>query len=144
MKTTAILDLMVKDHAKILKLLNAVEASIRKDFSSLIKSFNTFEWNLEKHIFLEERAIFISYHDPKNIEGYTMVPKFLEEHIVILDKLSGIRKDILRRGPLDLSQFKILLMNHKNSEEKSLYPKLDEELDEIKKEYIIERINEII
>ena len=46
-----ILALMAKDHCKIEKLLDEFELNADKDFSVMDKSFNKFEWDLEKHIF---------------------------------------------------------------------------------------------
>ena len=67
MKSNDILDVMVKDHNRLMKYLEDVKKNIKSDFDVLLKSFNTFEWNLEKHFFVEERAIFTSYN-PDYIE----------------------------------------------------------------------------
>jgi iron-sulfur cluster repair protein YtfE (RIC family) len=90
MKSTSILELMIADHGKILKLLNDVEKSIGIELVSLMKVFDTFEWELEKHIFTEEKAIFTSY-SPKNIvEGYKMVPELVQQHNDILNRIREI------------------------------------------------------
>ena len=52
---------MIADHSKILKLLHDVEKSSGMELVSVMKVFDTFEWELEKHIFTEEKAIFTSY-----------------------------------------------------------------------------------
>lgn len=57
-KSTNILNLMVKDHRKIEDLLNNLEEKNNEDFDPMQKAFNKFEWELEKHIFTEEKAIF--------------------------------------------------------------------------------------
>ena len=76
MKTTSIVDLMTADHTKILKLLQDVEKSIGIELVSLMKVFDTFEWELEKHIFTEEKAIFSSHGSwqgghGKGVEAYS-------------------------------------------------------------------------
>ena len=43
MKTTAILDLMVKDHIRIMKCVEDVENNLGEDFGFLSESFNTFQ-----------------------------------------------------------------------------------------------------
>jgi len=142
MKTYKILDFMVKDHAVILDLLGEIEKNIGGDFEILLKSFNSFEWCFEKHIFVEERAIFASVNPINLFEKYPIIPELLEEHLVLLDCLSKIRKDLLRKKRIDFSKFKNLLINHKNFEEKNVYPNLDQELDNSQKNSIFERINE--
>jgi len=143
MKTTSILELMTADHTKILKLLHDVEKSIGIELVSLMKVFDTFEWELEKHIFTEEKAIFSSYN-PKNIsEGYKMVPELVQQHNVILNQVRVMRKELMWNRPVKYQEFKELIMAHKTFEEASLYPKLDQELTVAQKEEIINKIREI-
>ncbi len=144
MKSTAILDLMMKDHGKIVKLLLDVEKSIGMELISTMKVFDTFEWELEKHIFIEEKAIFSSYEPTNIVEGYKMVPELIQQHNDILNRLRVMRKNLMWQRPIDYDEFKELIMAHKTFEEVSLYPKLDQELDVSQKEEIMEKIREII
>lgn len=144
MKSTSILELMTADHAKILKLIHDVEKSIGIELVSLMKVFDTFEWELEKHIFTEEKAIFTSY-SPKNIvEGYKMVPELIQQHNDILNRVRVMRKDLMWNKPIKFHEFKELIMTHKTFEEDSLYPKLDQELTTQQKREIINKIREIV
>ena len=43
MKSNSILDVMVKDHNRLMKYLKDVKNNIKSDFEVLLKSFNTFE-----------------------------------------------------------------------------------------------------
>ncbi len=125
MKSTTIVELMTADHTKILKLLHDVETSIGIELVSLMKVFDTFEWELEKHIFTEEKAIFSSY-SPKNIsEGYKMVPELIQQHNEILNRVRLMRKDLMWNKPVQFHEFKEFITAHKTFEEASLYPKLD-------------------
>ena len=144
MKSTVILELMTKDHAKLVKLLRDVEKSIGMELVSTMKVFDTFEWELEKHIFIEEKAIFSSYAPTNIVEGYKMVPELIQQHNEILNKLRVMRKNLQWQRPIDYDGFKDLIMAHKTFEEASLYPKLDQELNESQKEDIIRRIREIV
>jgi hypothetical protein len=144
MKSTAILDLMIKDHGKIVKLLLDVEKSIGMELISTMKVFDTFEWELEKHIFIEEKAVFSSYKPTNIVEGYKMVPELIQQHNDILNRLRVMRKNLMWQRPIDYDEFKELIMAHKTFEEVSLYPKLDQELDVSQKEEIMEKIREII
>ena len=144
MKTTAILDLMVKDHARLMQLLKIAESHFGQDKDELMKSFHTFEWNLEKHFFVEERAIFTAYNPEYIDEGYDVFLDLSKQHTNILEKVQILRKEVEIKEDVGTSKLKELLIKHKNLEEKKIYPKLDQEIGEGEKRFIIERINEII
>jgi len=135
---------MTMDHTRLLKLLRDVEKSIGMELVSVMKVFGTFEWGLEKHIFIEEKAIFTSYNPTNVLEGYKMVPELIQQHNDILDRMQVMRKDLLWNKPVKYYEFKELIMAHKTFEEESLYPKLDQELTVPQKEEIIKKIREIV
>lgn len=140
-----ILPLMVKDHCKIENLIDKLEESTKGDPSAMIKSFNKFEWELEKHIFVEEKAIFTSYNPEDVTLGYKMLPELTKQHNEILNRLNIMRKDVRSRRMIkDVYGFKEFMINHRAFEEKEVYPKLDEALDETQKRRIIDKINEIV
>lgn len=144
-KSISILELMVKDHQKIEDLINKLEEETKNDFDSMEKAFIKFEWELEKHIFTEEKAIFTSYNPEDIIEGYKMLPELTKQHNILLNKLDLMRKDIRKKRSIsDINEFKEYLLNHKNFEEKDVYPKLNESLPDEQKRLIIEKINDII
>lgn len=146
MKSTEITDQMVKDHGKIIKLLNDFEKVIdqKQDLVSTMRVFDKFDWELEKHFFIEEKAIFTSY-EPENVTtGYAMLPELIKEHNEILNNLRVMRRNIKKQRPFDFHSFKVTLMKHKKFEEKEVYPKLDQDLDESEKKVIIQRINEVL
>ncbi|KYK24850.1 hypothetical protein AYK24_05540 [Thermoplasmatales archaeon SG8-52-4] len=140
----SILKIMIKDHCKIEELINNLENSSKLDYGSMNKAFNKFEWELEKHIFIEEKAIFTSYNPDDVIEGYKMLPELTKQHNYILNNLNNWRKDIRKRRTItDIYSLKEFIIKHKNFEEEKVYPKLDESLTEDVKQNIIEKIKEI-
>ena len=140
-----ILPLMVKDHSKIELLIDKLEENAKGDPSTMIKSFNKLEWELEKHIFVEEKAIFTSYNPEDVTIGYKMLPELTKQHNDILNRLNIMRKDVRSRRIIkDVYSFKEFMINHKTFEEREVYPKLDEALDETQKRQIIDKINEIV
>ena len=144
-KSLSILRLMVKDHQKIEDLLNKLEEETKNDFDSMEKAFIKFEWELEKHIFTEEKAIFTSYRPDDVIEGYKMLPELTKQHNYILNRLNNWREDIRKKRILtDIYSFKDFLNRHRNFEEEKVYPNLDESLPEKEKKHIITKINEIV
>ena len=143
MKSTAILDLMVKDHIQLMDYLKEVEKNLGRDFGFLSNSFNTFQWNLEKHFFVEERAIFTSYNPDEPDKEYDYFSGLMDQHTEILKTVELLRKKLQKREPFDLNELKKLLIKHKIFEEKSIYPVIDQEIDEGEKLFIIDRIKEI-
>ena len=140
MKTNSIIELMLKDHEKIVDYLNKVEESGHPDIEAFLK----FEWHLKKHIFIEEKAIFISYQPSDDSEEEKIFNKLSKEHTVIMDLLDKILKESFPRGNTSFNKLKKLLAVHKKFEENEVYPKLEEKLNEKNKREIIEKITEII
>jgi hemerythrin superfamily protein len=140
----SILELMIRDHCKIEKLINELEEKSKINFESMKKSFFKFEWELEKHIFTEEKAIFTSYNPEDVSEGYKMLPELTKQHNFIINILNNWRDDVRKRRKIkDVYSFKEFIIKHKDFEEEIVYPKLDESLPEDEKRNIIAKINEI-
>lgn len=140
----SILKLMIRDHCKIEKLINDLEKNTKVNFESMKKSFYEFEWELEKHIFTEEKAIFTSYNPEDVSEGYKMLPEITKQHNFIINTLNNWRDDIRKRRMIrDVYSFKEFIIRHKDFEEEKVYPKLDESLPEDEKRHIVAKINEI-
>jgi hemerythrin superfamily protein len=140
MKTNSIIGLMLKDHERIVDYLNKVEEDGHPDIEAFLK----FEWHLKKHIFIEEKAIFISYQPSDDSEEEKIFNKLSKEHTVIMDLLDKILKESFPRGNTSFNKLKKLLAVHKKFEENEVYPKLEEKLNEKNKREIIEKITEII
>ena len=140
MKTNSIIGLMLADHEKIVDYLNKVEESGHPDIEAFLK----FEWHLKKHIFIEEKAIFISYQPSDDSEEEKIFNKLSKEHTVIMDLLDKISKESFPRGNINFNKLKKLLAVHKKFEENEVYPRLEEKLNEKNKQEIIEKIAEII
>ena len=142
---TRILKLMIRDHCKIEALIKKLEEATKEDFESMSKAFTKFEWELEKHIFTEEKAIFTSYNPEDVIEGYKMLPELTKQHNFIVNTLNNWRDDIRKKRILsDVYSFKEFIIKHKDFEEEKVYPQLDEGLSEEEKRKIIAKINEIM
>lgn len=141
----SILKLMTNDHGKIDRLLEELDKKSNDDFSEMIKAFHKFEWELEKHIFTEEKAIFTDYNPDDVSEGYKMLPELTKQHSYIVNTLNNWRADIRnKKTPRDIYSFKEFLRKHREFEEQDVYPKLDEELNNEEKKNIVAKINEII
>jgi hemerythrin-like domain-containing protein len=146
-ESVSILSLMVKDHAKLVELIDKFEEKSNEDFESMLKAFYKFEWNLEKHIFTEEKAIFTSYNPGNITEGYRMLPELTKQHNYIVNTLNNWRRAVRNKKMIASSEiysFKDFLIRHREFEEQKVYPRLDESLDEKEKQHIIAKINEMV
>jgi len=143
MTKPSILKLMKNDHEEINGFIDKIEKNKGNDFSTVIELFNEFEWKLEKHIFIEEQAIFSLYFPINISEKYAIISELLEEHLVLLELLLETRTKLLKEKKIDLNQLKKIIANHITLEEHNLYPLLDKELKESEKLIIIKRIKEI-
>ena len=139
MQKNSILELMIKDHKKIVEILDEVEKNGYPNFDA----FCRFKWHLEKHIFIEEKAIFIYNHKGSDNE-INKFEKLSKEHTVILDLLDKILKDSFPKGNINYHKLKHLLSNHKKFEENDIYPQLDKDISNFEKSKIINKILEII
>jgi len=141
----SILSLMIKDHGKIEGLINELEEKSKMDFDSMKKAFTKLEWELEKHIFTEEKAIFTNYTPEDITEGYKMLPELTKQHNYIVNTLNNWREDVRKKRMItDVYSLKEFIIRHKNFEEEKVYPQLDEALSEEEKRRIVAKINEIV
>lgn len=142
---TSILKIMVKDHRRIEDLIDSVEKSIDDDFEVIEKVFDKFEWQLQKHIFAEEKAIF-TFYEPEDVSsGYKMLPVLTKQHNDILNRLETMQREVQNgKTPEKISEFKKVLMKHRTFEEVEVYPKLQETLSEKQKNQIIEKVKMIL
>ncbi len=143
MKSNELLNVMVKDHNRLMNYLKEVKNNLKIDFEVLLKSFNTFEWNLEKHFFVEERAVFTSYNPDYIDDGHQLFTNLSKQHTSILEKVESLRKRLRSGKSIDVSDLETMLLKHKTYEEKNVYPVLDVEISEGEKRFMIERIKDV-
>jgi len=137
-----ITNLMMKSHNKLEKLLDKLKVSTQRDFELTSELFDEFKWEFEKHIFTEEKAIFKFFNFSKDEDHFDVVPNLIKEHDALLEMLNEVENDLSIKDHLDISGFKNLLIKHKNFEEETIYPKLDDELNDSQKNSIFIKIND--
>jgi iron-sulfur cluster repair protein YtfE (RIC family) len=120
-----------------------LEECLSKSKLEIQSNFDFFFELLEKHMFIEEKAIFTQEKQDDIIELSNIIARLFKEHDEIQNLLKNMKKAIKKGREFDFKGFKETLLNHKNYEDETVYPKLDKELDETSKEEIIGRINEI-
>jgi hemerythrin-like domain-containing protein len=141
----SIISLMIRDHCKLEKLIGDLEEKNKGTYEEMKKAFTKFEWELEKHIFTEEKAIFTDYSPEDVSQGYKMLPELTKQHNYIVNTLNNWREDVRKRKMLsDVYSFKEFLLKHREFEEEKVYPELEEALSEEDKRNIIAKINELV
>ena len=107
------------------------------------ENFNKFKWNLEKHFFVEEKAIFIMNRD-MNGEEISDIFELMKEHGEIMKLMKDMEANLGNEEKIDISAIKENLIKHRDFEDVVFYPKLDEILSLEQKQEIMERAREII
>jgi len=137
-------DLMTEQHCLLEGLINKFEESLGKDCKFLIDVFDELKWELEKHIFIEEKAVFKFFNPTKEENYYDMVPNLIKEHSSILETLNEIEDDLAVKDIKDITEdmadFKKLLIKHKEFEEETFYQDLEKRLNEVQKENVVKKI----
>ena len=136
---------MVNDHNHIENLIDKLEQSLDGSFDEIKRAFTSFEWQLQKHIFAEEKAIFTFYEPSDVSSGYKMLPMLTKQHNDIINRLERMQRDVQNgKSPEKVSELKKILIKHKTFEEIDVYPKLQETLTDEQKDEIIDKIIKIM
>jgi len=136
-------EVMISEHERISEMLEEVNLAIYEDNSKISEAFNRFKWNMEKHLFIEEKAIFQLLN---NISGMEIGDTFrlMEEHGRIIALIKKIEEDFKTRDYSAIQKLMALLEEHSDFENQTFYPTLDKKLEDQKKQEILERVNEIL
>jgi len=135
---------MIKDHYRILSLLHSFEMNSYKNLNLKIESFKTFKWRLEKHMFVEERAIFLSDKYDVSTEDFSLLFEISKQHNEIMNEVTDIFQNLKIDSGFKIEKLRDLLNKHLNFEEKIAYPRLDEIITETEKNRITNSIRDII
>ena len=141
MKSTTISSMMLHDHGKIVKLLNECKQAMKEDTNEgILKSFDKFAWELERHIFVEERVIF-RQEISLSKDSHELIQAILEDHQMLSDMLKEIEKSLREKDyNLNIPKIERFLSDHKDREDRDLYPRLDDELNPELKKFMVEQL----
>lgn len=134
---------MLKEHARLDKILLETESQLETDIEESEKLFSIFCWNLDKHFFIEEKVIFHVYNEATDQESSTLI-NLLQQHKDMQWLMNKLRKSFKFNASQNLIELKKNLRSHVSIENEIFYPKLDNELDEKSKDLIFERFEEIV
>lgn len=135
-------ELMRKEHRKIDNLLSDFGGELAKNFDEAKIRFSEFVWALQKHFFLEEKAIFVIGEKLVG-EEVANVFELMKEHGEIMDLVKNVELGLDTEVKVDVSSLRTLILKHAAFEDKYFYPSLDETLDEESRRQIIEKIKQM-
>ena len=138
-ETINISDLMVQNHKYIKRLFNVFKKNLKGNNGRVLESFDIFKWEMEKHLLIEEKAIFGFYYSDDS-EDYEITLDLIKQHKVILEMLKIIEMDLKNDGVANILEFERLWVKHKRFEDEIFYPELDRKLNNYEKKNIAERI----
>ncbi len=126
---TNIIQVFVESHKHISSLLEKLKTNPDQE------TFDQLETEFTKHIKQEE----LLYAKYRNQTGETLpiLQKIKEDHATILETLANLMLALRRNEKVDFSELLTLNEQHKNMEERLLYPELDKEISEEDKEEVM-------
>ncbi|MEF8846846.1 MAG: hemerythrin domain-containing protein [Candidatus Paceibacterota bacterium] len=135
----------MEDHHKIIDaLFEGFENEVGGEREKVVEVFERFKWELQKHIFLEEKAIFSfcqkCYIGEDKVTD--IAADMVKTHDEILEKLNDLENELILEDDFDVSELKDLLLKHEKEEDSKLYPVLDERLDSLHKKIVIKKVKE--
>ncbi len=136
-------NLMLEEHKRIINIIREFESIADNDLVLAKEKFSRFKWNLEKHFFVEEKAIF-SILDKIKDKEVSDIFDLMYEHGSIIELINNIEVGLNRGMMPNLSGLRIILVRHVDFENEVFYPQLNQLLSPEKKQEIIERIKEVI
>lgn len=130
---------MLEDHKRIEKKLLELSEIITKEPDKAGQAFRDFKWAFHNHIAIEENAIFQGL-TTSEVSEYGKIRDVINEHRELLEMLETIEKDIGSGKEISMDNFAARLLEHRDFEDNTLYPMLDQQLDEGHKKMILARI----
>lgn len=134
--------LMINHHALIGMLFDLFKQEQKEKSQKAGATLSELAWEVKKHFFTEENAIF-DYLPLRSMDIFKTMNHLRDEHLIMLNSLKTFSDHFSEITDEQIEEFFNLLEDHREVEEQTLYPKLDKELREEQKGEIISRINEI-
>jgi hemerythrin-like domain-containing protein len=140
-----ITDLMIEEHFLLERLLNKLEEALKEEYKTSVDLLGEFKREFSRHIATEEDAVFKFFNPREESDYYDVVPKLVKEHNTILEMLNDTENRLATADIAEISEgysnFKKLLLAHKEFEEKEFYPEMDRNLNAVQKEEVREKIH---
>ncbi len=141
--STSISQVMEEDHRRLFSLLGSFRGSIGNGFRGMAEAFGEFRMELEKHIFAEEKALYLLCSEPGS-EYHEMVSRLKEDHNAMMSMLKSIEAGVSSDMMPYLKALEELLLEHCAYEEEEAFPRLDRCLSVSQKNSLISRVGTCI
>ena len=141
MKKESLASFMLKEHGKIIALLNEFKNNMNS--SKAKETFNALKDKQDNHVFAEERAIIILNREGRKFEEVVTI---LRQHSEIHEILTKIKENIT----FETASFELikklldLMKTHVKLENEKFYPHLDQRLGDDQKEAIMKNFHDFI
>lgn len=136
---TSIHYLMLKNHNSIDGIVSKLRSALEDNQLLIKKFFSELRTTLEHHFVIEEQAIF-TFTEVHNQETRTVIHELLIEHGQMREQMNRLEMQIENSQSVDINPLASLLNEHQRKENEVFYPKLDRDLNDSEKNYIIKKI----
>jgi len=133
---------ILKQHQIIDKNLIDLQKSSEEDIHKMIQLFETFRWNLNKHMFIEEENIFPLTDNANKVE-MKQLQNLLKDHRDIVEIIKNLYVDIAEERKPNTRILRELLIAHEIREIQSFYPLLDKRLSPGRKKEILLKLKDV-
>ena len=134
---------MLNEHKRLHSILERLEKNLQYSSDAWKELFSEFKWNLEKHFFVEEKAIFKLCNSDCG-EKIPEIFDLMKEHGEIIFLMNEIDNEPYDNLLKNLLEIKKRLIKHSSFEEDNFYLMLDERLSEERRLEVLSRIKDII
>ncbi|PIN76636.1 hypothetical protein COV17_01725 [Candidatus Woesearchaeota archaeon CG10_big_fil_rev_8_21_14_0_10_36_11] len=135
--------LMVDDHKHIMEHFTTFFMLVNKDKNESLRVLNNLQWELERHLLIEEKEVFLTY-PVQSSNDQKMVDRLFADHHEILEKIDSLQKEIKRDEVVDCTSLKALWLRHESFERDVFYPAMDIVVSDVKKKEIYQKVNTLI
>jgi hemerythrin-like domain-containing protein len=133
---------MLKQHQIIDKCLFDFDKIPEEDSPDITKLFQIFQWNLDKHIFIEEANIF-PIADENNKTEMRQIQNLLKDHKDLRAIIKDLYEEVEEGRKPNTKILRELLSAHEEREIQSFYPLLDKRLSIERKRDILTNLKDV-
>jgi hemerythrin-like domain-containing protein len=134
---------MLKDHGRLISMLNKSIELLEKDFEGSKAEFLAFEEHLRRHLLVEDEAIFALFEKFSDRDTANVFD-LIEQHVRIKEISNKIQESLKENAKPNLEELKKLIVEHSYFEVDKFYNYLDKNLGEVERREIALKIKNIL
>jgi hypothetical protein len=133
---------ILSQHRIIDQNLYDLDKTVEGDIISLKELFQTFQWNINKHMAVEEENLF-TVADNTNHEEVRQLQNLMKDHKDLKEIIKNVAEEVEMERKPDTKILRELLSAHEGREINSFYPLLDKRLPVEKKKEILQGLEDV-